>query len=397
MPKPRQSIRARKRLRPKSVPGRDVHDTGSLMKASASVSRTGSQEAVAFLARLALDFMSVLHLPDLLRHVTAALREELGFDSCVVSLLAPESGKDILVVRAASGLREVTNGEALPRGRGLSWTVMESATPLLVTDLRGEGQWFLRDSRSRSAIYAPLTVERGPIGVLSAYRETAEGFTNADLHLLTVVAHYLASVVEVARLYEELRNLAATDPLTGLANRRAFLERIESEIARSRRTGSQFCVVLLDLNHFKTVNDVGGHAMGDQVLRDMADGMVQVIRQSDIAARFGGDEFILLLPESTQAEALSVVDRLRHVMVSAPVRCGCQVEVGFSWGIAAWPHDGTDVGPLLGVADRRLYARKTVPLPALDDGTLLNPEDAQSRGQEGGPNVPRGHIDPSSR
>jgi diguanylate cyclase (GGDEF)-like protein len=336
-------------------------DGNATIAPNIEASLSESHKALALLARLVVDFTSVLSPPDLLGRVTRALREEVGFDSCVVSLLANEDGEDVLVVRAASGHREVMKGKVL-RGRGLSWAVMDSATPLLVNDLTSEPRWFLKDERCRSAIFTPLTVQRGPIGVLSAYRETVDGFTNADLHLLTAVARYLASAVEVARLYEQLMTLAATDPLTRLANRRAFLERVESEIARSRRAGSQFCVVLLDLNHFKTVNDVGGHAMGDQVLRDMADGMVRVIRQSDVAGRFGGDEFTLLLPESTSEEALEVLNRLRHVITSLMTQTGRSMEMSFSWGIAVCPDDGTEVGQLLQVADRRLYMMKGTPL-----------------------------------
>jgi len=317
-----------------------------------------SEKALGFLARLATDFTAVLSLPDLLEHVTRVLREETGFDSSAVSLLAKQDTEDVLIVRAASGLREVMKGAVLPRGRGLSWTVMESGTPLFVPDMAAEPRWFLKDPLVRSSIWAPMILQRRPIGVLSAFRSTVNGFTEADLDLLTVVARYLAGAVEVARLHEQLKAIAATDSLTGLANRRTFLDQLRSEISRSRRARAEFAIVLLDLNGFKAVNDVYGHAVGDQVLIRVGETLSQAVRRSDMVARFGGDEFILLLPESNQAKTLEILDRLRGVSVVVPDRAGSRAQVNSSWGLAAWPHDGEDIERLLQVADRRLYAMK---------------------------------------
>ncbi len=319
---------------------------------------TESGKALAFLARLATEFTAVLSLPDLLEHVTRVLREETGFDSCAVSLLATQDTEDVLIVRAASGLREIMKGAVLPRGRGLSWTVIESGAPLLVPDMEAEPRWFLKDPQVRSSIWAPMVVQRRAIGVLSAFRSAVNAFTEADLDLLTVVARYLAGAVEVARLHEQLKEIAATDSLTGLANRRTFLDRLESEISRSRRANTELSIVLLDLNHFKTVNDVHGHAAGDQVLIRVAETLSHTVRQSDVAARFGGDEFILLLAESTRAVALEILDRLRGLSIMVPDRAGSRARVNFSWGLAVWPHDGEEIEPLLKVADHRLYAMK---------------------------------------
>jgi len=338
--------------------GRSGEPRGPHAPAATGSIATESAKALAFLARLAMEFTAVLSLPDLLEHVTRVLREETGFDSCAVSLLATEGTEDVLIVRAASGLREVIKGAVLPRGRGLSWTVIESGAPLLVPDMKAEPRWFLKDPLVRSSIWAPMVVQRRAIGVLSAFRSTVNAFTEADLDLLTVVARYLAGAVEVARLHEQLKEIAATDSLTGLANRRTFLDRLQSEISRSRRARSELCIVLLDLNQFKTVNDVHGHAVGDQVLIRVAETLSQTVRQSDVAARFGGDEFILLIPESNRAEAAEILDRLRGLSIMVPDRAGSRAPVSFSWGLAAWPHDGEEIERLLKVADRRLYAMK---------------------------------------
>jgi diguanylate cyclase (GGDEF)-like protein len=317
-----------------------------------------SERGLTFLARLAAEFTTVLSLTDLLDHVIHVMDEEAEFDSCAISLLTKQNTEDVLVIRAASGLRASVKGNVLARGQGIAWVVIENGIPLLIPDVRADPRWFLRDSRIRSSIYAPLVVHRRPIGVVSAYRETVGGFEASDLTLLTVVSRYLAGAVEVARLHEQLKELAATDSLTGLANRRAFFDRLQAEIARSRRAGSEFCVALLDLDRFKAVNDLHGHAVGDQVLIKVAETLSQAVRQSDLAARFGGDEFILLMPDASRAQAMEMLARLRTVAIPIPDQAGRGIRTTFSWGIAAYPRDGEEPEQLLEVADLRLYAMK---------------------------------------
>ncbi len=358
-------------------PGRSEAAAGPRLPAAGRSPVAEPERALAFLARLTSEFTAVLSLSDLLDHVTRVLHEETGFDSCAVSLLAKQGTEDVLIVQAASGLRKTIKGAVLPRGRGLSWTVMESGAPLLVPDMAAEPRWFLKDPLVRSSIWSPMVVARRPIGVLSAFRSAVNAFTEADLNLLTVVARYLAGAVEVAQLHEQMKELAATDSLTGLANRRAFLDSLQTETARSRRSKAEFCIVLLDLDRFKTVNDVYGHAVGDRVLIRAAEALTHAIRQSDIAARFGGDEFMLLLPGANRAEAVETLDRLRSVPIFVPDRAVTRARVSFSWGLAAWPQDGEDPEALVQVADHRLYAMKRGPgipnaRPASDSMTSAN-------------------------
>src|SRR5215472_6730341 len=176
-------------------------------------------KAVGFLARLAADFTAVLSLPDLFDHVLRVLHDETGFHSCSLAVPDPHN-PEALVVRAATGLRESFRGLTIPVGEGLHGAVMTTGTPLLVPEMHSDPRVFRRDPEIKSGIYAPLTVQGRQIGVLSAHRSTVDAFSETELGLLTVVAKYLAGAIEVARLYEELKELATTDALTGLANRR---------------------------------------------------------------------------------------------------------------------------------------------------------------------------------
>ncbi len=322
-----------------------------------STSDSASTKALGFLARLATDFTTVLSLPDLLEHVIRVMHEETEFDSCAISLIDTDD-PDVLRIRATSGLRNVFRGEAFPRGKGLGWACIESRRPLVVPDMLADPRTHKPHPAMRGGMWAPLAVHGRTIGLVSAFRGMPESFTQTDLNLLTIVARYLAGGIEVARLYEQLKEIAAIDSLTGLANRRCFLERLNSEIARSRRAGYTVTVALLDLDGFKDVNDAYGHIVGDDVLRQVAEALGRAGRESDLVARFGGDEFVLLFPESTQAGVQRVLNDLRIPEIPVPYERGGRARVSFSWGAATCPDDGQDSAALLRVADTRLHAMK---------------------------------------
>lgn len=317
-----------------------------------------SREALGFLARLTTEFTAVLNLPDLLDHVMRILREETGFHSCSLALLDLHR-PEVLVIRAASGLRESFRGLSIPAREGLHGTVMATGKPLLIPDMDADPRVFRREPLIKCGVYAPLIVQGRQIGVLSAHQDRVGAFVDADLSLLTVVARYLAEAIEVARLHEQVKELAATDPLTGLANRRVFLDRLESEIARSHRARCFLSIVLLDLNGFKNINDVYGHARGDETLKRVGENLVRVIRHSDLASRFGGDEFTLLLPETTRSQAEEIIVRFRAKKIFIEGREGVEARLlTFAWGMATFPEDGSNPERLLQVADERLYALK---------------------------------------
>lgn len=320
-------------------------------------SRLGPERAVAFLARLATEFTAVLNLPDLLDKVMDVLHEETGFDSCTVALLEGR-GEEVLRIRAASGRREEYRGLVIPKGQGLHWAVVNAGTPLFVPDMAADPRVFKLAGGVRSGIYSPLLVHGRAIGILSAHRTELNAFTEADLNLLTVVARYLAGAIEVARLHEQLKELAATDPLTGLANRRSLYERLAAELARSQREDRPLSIGLVDLNGFKAINDVRGHGVGDQVLIQVAEALRHTIRASDLAARAGGDEFVLLFPDTPSAQADRLMNRLQTLEIALPEAPSEYIRMSFCWGISSFPQDGESAEGLLRAADARLYAMK---------------------------------------
>jgi diguanylate cyclase (GGDEF)-like protein len=166
--------------------------------------------------------------------------------------------------------------------------------------------------------------------------------------------------LELLAANEQLARLAAQDPLTGLANRRQFRERLCQDLALYRRHTTPGALVVLDLDHFKQVNDTHGHATGDQVLMEAADRIKAALRPSDVAARVGGEEFAALLPGSDIRNAVTVAERLRAALAELVVFApdGRPVRITASIGVATWQQDDRDERDLLERADQALYAAK---------------------------------------
>ena len=317
-----------------------------------------ADKALLFLARLATELATIQPLPSLLERVMLALHEETEFESCTLALI-DERTPHTLTIRGASGLWAKSLGATLPRGKGPHATVMEKKIPLLIADMLQDPSGFRRGPKLRSGIYAPLVVSDRVIGVLSVNASAAKAFAEADLNLLTIVARYLAGVIEVARTREQLRSLAATDGLTGLANRPSFVHRLAAEITRSRRMNRELSVVVLDIDGFELFNSVHGHAMGDELLINVAHLLTRYIRGADVAARWGGDEFAVLLPETNTVDATKVIARFRAVKITVPQLQRATSYVALSSGLVTWPKDAHTPEGLLLEAHNRLIAMKS--------------------------------------
>jgi diguanylate cyclase (GGDEF)-like protein len=156
---------------------------------------------------------------------------------------------------------------------------------------------------------------------------------------------------------EDLARLAATDPLTGVANRRHFIARSESELTRSKRSGMPLSLLALDLDHFKRINDSFGHETGDRVLQHFCDTVGSILRPSDLLGRLGGEEFMVLLPEADAGEAMHVAERIRHAVMSRSTAAGLP-EITTSIGVACCRRDEESLNELFRIADDRLYRAK---------------------------------------
>jgi two-component system, cell cycle response regulator len=192
-----------------------------------------------------------------------------------------------------------------------------------------------------------------------AVAPTSRGLSKEDKRVLSLVATELGGPLQMSALHEDAQRLATTDGLTGMLNRRAFLEIVERERLRSDRHGFPFSLMLLDIDHFKAVNDTRGHAAGDAVLKGVAAVLNAVARRTDFVARWGGEEFVVALPQTREAGARIAGERVRRAVAEAihPVPGGDVISVtasvGISSGDAPWNQEA-----LLVAADAAMYAAK---------------------------------------
>ena len=208
----------------------------------------------------------------------------------------------------------------------------------------------------RSIVYLPLTIKDESIGSMTVASCHPSAFTPKQIKLLEQVALQIATPIENSQLYAQAEQRARIDELTGLFNRRHFEERLKEEVSRHSRRGDIFSIFLLDLDNFKTYNDIYGHPSGDMLLNRTGKIIRSSVRDADPAFRYGGDEFIVILPQTTTDDAWSLADRVRQRIAEEMEKSKSAVTC--SIGLASYPSDGVISRELVTAADTALYFAK---------------------------------------
>jgi len=207
---------------------------------------------------------------------------------------------------------------------------------------------------AQRVVVAPLRADGQNIGLLAAEWTHGTRLPRWTADALAQVSVHGAFALRTGRLLHDLDRLAQRDPLTGLGNRRSFNDVLEREMARARRDGTELSLALFDVDHFKAVNDEHGHQVGDQVLRAVARSLAGGMRTADLASRYGGEEFVVLLPGAGSASAHTTADRLRLEVADS----GSPVPVTISAGVASFPQHAVTGAQLVALADKALYEAK---------------------------------------
>jgi diguanylate cyclase (GGDEF)-like protein/putative nucleotidyltransferase with HDIG domain len=231
----------------------------------------------------------------------------------------------------------------------------------------------------QSVVALPLVSRRAVLGLLCLGFEGSDRLpTDEALSLARGVASQIAVALENAKRYDDAQRLAERDPVTELLNSRGLARALDRELLRSRRSGRPFSLVAMDMDNFKLFNDVHGHAVGDQALRQIAAVLKKTLRGSDTIARQGGDEFMAVLPDTSTPSALECVRHVQGALRTVGFRADekTAVPLSMSFGIAAFPADGSRVGELLAVADSNVYRSKQ------GGGNCVTPAVAQEQGDE---------------
>jgi len=213
-----------------------------------------------------------------------------------------------------------------------------------------------------SLLAVPFLRRGKVLGLICAFRDRPKQFVFSDLKLFNSVAEHLAVAMENARLFEKTKEMAITDGLTNLYNKRYMLESLESEIARSARCNHELSFIIMDIDNFKHYNDTNGHPAGDKLLKELALIIQNSIRKTDITCRYGGEEFVVILPETAKENAKVVAEKLVKKIAENPFDfaenqpLGC---VSVSMGLSTYPYDAVDYEALIVSGDKALYAAKT--------------------------------------
>ena len=272
----------------------------------------------------------------------------------IVSQLLPAAGFCVAMYDAAGDLLEFpyhVDDSDEPNAEPpvtLCRSLVTKGTPLL--EVAAEYSW----------LGVPLLSESGVIGALVLKNPGSEAcYSESNRELLQFVATQVATAIERRRLHERLQRMARHDDLTGLLNRAFLHDRIDSALARARRNAAHFSLVFLDLDKFKQVNDVYGHGVGDRLLQEVAQRLLQCVREADSVARVGGDEFVLLLENIQSPESIDrIISKLRKELGRPLTIDGHTLRASPSIGIAHYPGDGEQIETLLKHADAEMYREK---------------------------------------
>lgn len=265
-----------------------------------------------------------------------------------------------------------------PLGRGLLGSLQQSDGPIRITDLRRNTfatGFPPNHPPMQTFLGVPLTARGAVIGSLYLTDKTDDRpFTQEDEDLVAGLAADATIAIENARLFERIQQMAITDDLTGLYNRRHFFELGEREFDRARRYYRPLAAIMLDIDYFKRVNDTYGHATGDLVLHTVADRCRKNLRDADLLGRYGGEEFVALLPENDLQGAYNAAERLRECIIEAPIETPQgPLRITISLGVACFSEDCSSLTTLLNRADMALYEAKRAGRNRAEIYSTINP------------------------
>ena len=303
-----------------------------------------------------------LDAEELFRILPERVMRTLGLNDFCILLYNPDTR--MLTCRAGAGKASDLAGDfEIASGEGVSGRVFETGEPVYLPDVRSSSEFLYYGGRRmdvRSFICVPLLSKGKAIGVLNVHHSSPKAFDAESVATMRVLASYLAIAIENADLFHFVKTLAEKDSLTLLYNHGAFHEKLQIELERAARYGRALSVIMLDLDDFKGINDAYGHVVGDRILLMTAGVLCAHLRKSDIAARYGGDEFAVILPETDLAAATTIASRIAAGISEVRMDTGRGSTITFtaSIGYAACLPDSSGRENILNVADRLMYESK---------------------------------------
>jgi diguanylate cyclase (GGDEF)-like protein len=289
-------------------------------------------------------------LPELLQAVAQAAADLVGADTCSIMLL--DDARAELLGKAQLGLDSLAEPELRFKvGEGVAGWVAERGAPALIEDVAGDARYKVLEGQTTpivAMLCVPLATREGVIGTIAVTSSRKGAFTLEHQELLSYLGGSIVKDIENARLYR----LSITDSLTKAYNRQYLFQRLPDEIERARRYGDPLSLLLFDVDHFQAFNEKHSHAAGDFVLKEIVRVVQSVVRDVDGVVRYGGEEFLLLLPKTDLAGAALLAERIRTAVQSAELPwSSTHLKVTVSLGVAQLVHGDTDEALLRRVDD----------------------------------------------
>jgi diguanylate cyclase (GGDEF)-like protein/putative nucleotidyltransferase with HDIG domain len=303
--------------------------------------------------------ISTLHTEEMLAKIAQEMEAGLSYEHMGIGLL-DYSSKEILVQAEAGSARYRTSvlGRRIPLEEGLVGHVARTGRRAVLGELGTPppGRSLTVLSGAVAAIAFPIIYGDQVLGVVYVERFAPHEFSAAEVQLLSTLTDLVASALHNSFTYQKAQEQAITDGLTGVKTHRYFMEALSSEWKRATRANRPFALVLIDLDRFKFVNDFYGHLEGDVVLQRVAALLEQNCRRSDVVARYGGDEFVILMPETSLEQGLQIASKLRAWLASDTILK--EKNITGSFGIACFPEHGNAPQELIQMADASMYLSK---------------------------------------
>ncbi len=323
------------------------------------------------------------HIPELnvFHDVAKALTSNLNLDSVLQTimekmaeyfrpdtwslLMVDEVTDELYFAIAVGDASETLKTVRLRMGEGIAGWVAKHGESLIVPDVYTDPRFAKRIDemtkwKTRSVVCVPLRAKHRTLGVIQLINCVLDNLGDTELFFLQALCDYAAIAIDNARAVEKIQELTITDDCTGLYNARHLYKTLEAEVYRSARFGHEFSVIFLDLDHFKSVNDTHGHLIGSKLLAEIGYVLKSHLRLIDYAFRYGGDEFVLLLPQTSKEAALVVAKRLLEVMRESEFlkQESLNLNIRASMGMASYPDDAKSAHEIIRQADEMMYMVK---------------------------------------
>ena len=280
-------------------------------------------------------------------------------------LMVDESKQELYFAIAVGEAAESLKHLRLKVGEGIAGWAAKHGESLIVPDVYNDSRFAKRVDemtqwQTRSIICVPLRSRHRVLGVIQLINCAMEAFGESEMFFLHALCDYAAIAIDNARAVEKIQELTITDDVTGLFNARHLYKTLEAEIYRSARFGYEFSVLFIDLDHFKRVNDTYGHLVGSKLLTEVGSHLKRHLRLIDYAFRYGGDEFVILLPQTNKESARVVARRLLDFFRQTAFleSDGLRLSVRASIGLATYPEDAKSTQEIIRQADEMMYTVK---------------------------------------